>query len=261
MPVERVLARARGWHGADGALPFAAHEAQLAGLAVGDVAWGRLTPMYWHVGADHLTALPLRLQERDEQDARALFEAVQPLFTSQGWLLVWLRADYWLTAHESLDGLPTASLDRVAGRNPDAWMPDHPQARAIKLLQNEAQMLWYTHPVTDERVARGEMPINSLWLSDCGMHQAANANVLERVDTLRDSLWNNDWDAWVQAWSAVDREVARPLVAKMRAGERFKLTLGGERHARTWSTRRRPWWTRITQPRATYDVAGVLRSL
>lgn len=260
-PIERVMARVWGWSGADGALPFAARLAYAAGLGVSDVAWGRLTPMYWHLGQDHLTAMPLTLNECDEDDARALFEAAQPLFVSRGWLLIWLRADCWLTAHESLRDLPTASLDRVAGRNPDAWMPEHAQARGIKLLQNEVQMLWYTHPVNQTRLERGASPINSLWLSDCGAYQAARDEELVRVDQLQASAWSHDWAAWREAWQSLELGVLSKLWQRCRAGQAVTLTLGGERNASTWGSSQRAWWQRLLTPRSAPELRLVLKSL
>jgi hypothetical protein len=35
----------------------------------------------------------------------------------------------------------------------------------MKLLQNEMQMLLYTHALNDERAARRQLPVNSFWLS------------------------------------------------------------------------------------------------
>jgi hypothetical protein len=67
------------------------------------------------------------------------------------------------------DGLPTASLDRVIGRNIDRWLPDTAPARLLRRLQNEVQMVLHTHALNDEREAARPMPtVNSVWLSGCG---------------------------------------------------------------------------------------------
>ena len=51
-PHERALAELVGWHGGDGALPWAALHAQADGIDVGGEAWGELTPAHWHVGRE-----------------------------------------------------------------------------------------------------------------------------------------------------------------------------------------------------------------
>ncbi len=62
----------------------------------------------------------------------------------------------------------------MLGRNVDPWLPKQDKndanstARKMKLLQNEMQMLLYTHALNDERAARRQLPVNSFWLSGTG---------------------------------------------------------------------------------------------
>ena len=102
------------------------------------------------------------------QESHTLFEAVRPLFETEGWVMAWGAPARWYAAHDSLDGLPCASIDRVIGRNIDLWLPPTPQARLIRRLQNEVQMLLYQQPLNDARVGQGALPVNSFWLSGCG---------------------------------------------------------------------------------------------
>lgn len=235
-PHERALARAWGWQGADGALPFAADAAAQDGIATDDLAWGLLTPLHWHVGAEHLTILPPAELQLAEAESRDLCEAARPLFEDEGWALVWAAPQRWYVAHESLHELPTASLDRVVGRNPDLWMPDHPQARLLRRLQNEVQMLWYTHPVNDAREARGALPVNSVWLSGCGMRQARAGEPVTVHDALRQPVLAEDWAAWADAWRALDAGPLREAVAALQRGTPVQITLTGERNGQTWAS-------------------------
>ena len=65
-------------------------------------------------------------------------------------------------------GLATASLDRVIGRVLDPWMPRGDASRPLRRLQQEMQMLLYTHPVNEERTRGGLLPVNSFWVSGSG---------------------------------------------------------------------------------------------
>jgi len=47
-------------------------------------------------------------------------------------------------------------------------LPETPQARLLRTLHNEAQMLLYAHPINQQRENAGRMPINSLWLWGAG---------------------------------------------------------------------------------------------
>ncbi len=177
-PHERALAQAWGWRGEDGALPFAARAAAADGVAVGDLAWGLVTPAHWQLGRDNVALLDPALLALDEGESRALFEAVRDLFESEGFALAWGAPTRWYAAHDSLQGLPTASLDRVIGRNVNLWVRNGAampaQVKLIRRLQSEVQLLLYPHPINEAREARGALTVNSFWLSGCGRWQPSN---------------------------------------------------------------------------------------
>ena len=243
-PFERALADAFGWHARDGCLPWAAHAAARDGIDPGTRAWGLLTPVHWHVAADHIS-LPdpdhLRLSA---QASQLLFEAVRPLFESEGWTLAWGAPDRWFAAHDDLDGLPCASLDRVIGHRIDRWLPTHSRARTLRRLQNEAQMLLYQHPLNDERVGQGALPVNSFWVSGCGRPQPLDTMGPEPVVdlSLRAPLLDQDWLGWTRAWEALDAGLVREALALAARGEPVVLTLAGERHAQRFEPQARGSW-------------------
>ena len=261
-PHERAQAHALGWTGADGCLPWAAHRAAQDGIATGNHAWGQLTPVHWHVGADHVSLPDPNALHLSAQESQMLFEAVRPLFESEGWLMAWGAPSRWYAAHDSLDGLPCASLDRVIGRNLDLWMPNAPQARLIRRLQNEVQMLLYQQPLNDARVGLGALPVNSFWLSGCGRAQVARATIdLTCVDTLRSPALSSDWAAWAKAWQALDAGPVRDALNHAQQGQPVALTLCGERFAQRFELQAQGvlsrWRKRMSPP----SVAPVLEAL
>jgi hypothetical protein len=245
MPHERVMAREMGWlddaggdgnGNGDGTLPWSAWWAAQDGLSLTpDQHWGLLSPGHWLMGRDHLTLLDPQALGLNEAESRALFKAVQDLFESDGWTLLWGTPTRWYVAHPSLAGLPTASLDRLIGRNPDLWLTDHPQARMVRRLQSEVQMLLYQHPINDAREAAGQPTVNSFWLSGCGLPPAQTAlppgTVL--IDDLRAPLLADDIAAWLAAWARLDQTVFKAITEAVAAGQPVQLTLCGERHALT----------------------------
>lgn len=237
MPHERVLAQTMGWPAPeDGLLPWSAWWAAQDGLTLDPLRpWGLLSPGHWLMGRDHLTLLDPDALTLDDVSSKALFDAVRPLFEEDGWTLLWGAPQRWYAAHDSLAGLPTASLDRVIGRNPDVWLNDHPQARVLRRLQSEVQMLLYQHPVNDARAAQGLPTVNSFWLSGCGHPppQTALPSGVRLVNTLRTPLLADDMPAWRAAWQALDDTVMAEAEAAVQAGHPFLLTLCGERQALT----------------------------
>lgn len=250
MPHERVLAGELGWTEPEGLQPWGAWWAARDGLALpADRCWALLSPGHWLMGRDHLTLLdPTGLGLSDDESC-ALLEALRPFFEEDGWTLRWGAATRWYASHPELDGLSTASLERVIGRNPDLWLaedPDgHPLARKLRRLQAEAQMLLYNHPLNERRSEAGLATVNSFWVSGCGRPPASPASLtlpahLRVIDELRTPLLADDMPLWLEAWQHIDTHVLPEVLSALDAGQAVKLTLCGERHAVTFGPSPKP---------------------
>ncbi len=235
-PHERALAAAQGWMGGDGALPWAACAAAADGVAVGHQAWGLLSPAHWHLGTDQVSLLDPAGLMLDDAASRVFFTAIEDLFTGEGYTLAYGAPSRWYAAHDSLATLPTASLDRVIGRNVDRWLGKDPAARRIRRLQSEVQMRLYTHPLNDERIAQGLLPVNSFWLSGCGVSQPVAHHDMQIDDRLRAPALVDDWAGWCKAWETLDAGPLAELQATAKSGLPVRLTLCGERASATYAS-------------------------
>ena len=228
-PHERVLAKALGWSAAPGCLPWAARAAQSDGIASGTQAWGLVTPAHWHLGTEQVSLGDPDQLALDEAASRAFFAVVEEVFAHEGMTLHYGAPLRWYLAHDSLADLPCASLHRVIGRNVDRWLGDRPAARLLRRLQSEVQMLLYVHPLNDARQAQRLLPVNSFWLSGCGLAQPCSASA-PQVDTrLRGPALAEDWPAWFKAWESLDEGPLAQALAAARAGQAVSLCLCGER--------------------------------
>jgi hypothetical protein len=260
-PLEQVVAQAWGWSGRDGCLPWAAHAAQLDGIEVGSAAWGQLTPVHWHVATDHISLPdPLELQ-LSTLHAQQFFEAIRPLFESEGWRIAWGAPTRWYVAHESLDQLACASMERAIGGNIDLWLPTQAQAALFRRLQNEVQMLLYQHPINGER---GTLPINSIWLSGCGRLQTPAQPLVEPTvrDGLRAPYRASSVEAWCTAWETLDARTIVQALEYLDTGQSFTLTLAGQRRAQSFVPKVASWcsrWLGVFAP--VTDIPGLLASL
>jgi hypothetical protein len=264
LPHEHVLADCRGWQADDGALPLAAWAAHADGLPVqAGQGWGLMTPTHWQVGSDQIVLLDPAQLRLDEEQSRALWQALQGLFDSEGWALHWGAPLRWYATHASLAGLATASLERVVGQPIDRWLPDRHAARTLRRLQSEAQMLLYTHPLNAAREARGELAVNSFWLSGTGRVQALVPGADEPLvdDRLRSPWLAQDWAAWVEAWHALDAARLGELQVRAARGEAVSLTLGGERAAQRFDSVRLSAWQRLMRRRRRVHVVQLLAAL
>ncbi len=270
-PHERALAAAWGWHGDDGLLPFAAHAAAADGIATGDAAWALLTPSHWQLGRDDVVLLDPGQLDLGETESRALFASAEALLASEGFATAWGGADRWYAARDDLQGLATASLDRVIGRGVDRWLRESAAAgddgsravaRLLRRLQSEAQLVFYTHAVNAAREERGALAVNSFWLSGCGRRQPAEAAATPEIATaLRAPLLANDWAAWAEAWHGVDRDAVARLLANARAGGATTLTLCGERSAARFELQPRTLWQRLRGAGAKNAAPALLAEL
>ena len=264
-PHERVLAKALGLPGfetmPDGLIPWAAWQArQPSGLQdQPGQAWAFITPCHWAMGREHATLTDPAALSLTEPDAQTLLQAMQPYFETEGISLYAAAPNRWLAEGEVFRDLPTASLDRVIGRNVDAWLP---ASKKIKLLQNEMQMLLYTHPLNDERSAKRLQTVNSFWLSGTGaLAQTPTTSMPAPGVTINRSLvqaaFTDDWTAHAQAWAALDAGDVAVLLARQTGGESVRLSLCGETEALTFETSNPSLLARVMnllRPQGSLDV-------
>ena len=269
-PHERVLARCAGLVSddalglIDGLIPWAA---QQAGDTAGK-AWAFITPCHWAMGREHATLTDPSALELEAWESQILLSAMQPYFATEGITLHLARPDRWLAEGEVFRDLPTASLDRVLGRNVDAWLPGAKTAPSLRRLQNEMQMLLYTHPINDQRASNGQRSVNSFWISGTDAlgrpfstlgKSTVNSPITPR--SLAQAAFADDWGSYAAAWSELDTGVIAELLALQRGGTEVRLTLCGESHAQTYNSARRGVFSGFLSLFAPKPMTNVLEQL
>jgi hypothetical protein len=247
LPYELVLAQLNGLPAQPGLTPWAAFESGTIGTPC---AW--VKPCHWQVGADHvLLSDPAQLQ-LDEATSRALMLAATPYFEEDGITLSFRSPTAWLATGEVFRGLPTRSLDRVLGQRitPAIFDASTAAGNTLRRLQNEMQMLFYTHPASDERQARGLQAVNSFWITGAGvLDQAVQPATGVRVETrLSQPQLQHDAQAHAAAWREVDADVCAQLLAQLKHDPSVQLTLCGAHRAHTY---------RVSQPSLLRRIQGL----
>ena len=263
-PHERVLARALGLNDTvDGLIPWAALQASGQGMGTSK-AWAFITPCHWTMGREHATMTdPAALGMTPEQ-SKTLLAAMQPYFETEGITLHYAAPDRWLAEGEIFRHLATASLDRVLGRNVDPWLPGAKTAPSLRRLQNEMQMLLYTHPLNDQRGEQRLRPVNSFWISGTGALSEPAPTPQGPVSVTRKlahAAFTDDWNAYAQAWKQLDEGDIANVLAQQNAGQTVRLSLCGERNAQTFETAPQGFFARIKNLLSPASPLAVLEQL
>jgi hypothetical protein len=239
-PHERALARAQGLPVVDGAIPWAAQTAMRLGLEHAQtLPWSFVTLCHGVVGNGNMSMEDPAALQVSETESRQLLAAMQPYFYEDGLTLYFvssLEPSLWLCGGEPLRDVRTASLDRVLGKDLSDWQPQGLQSGKLRRLQNEMQMLLYTHTVNNARNHAKTNTINSIWLHGTGYLAMTGGKVSTNIDadihmprSLAEAALKEDWPVWAKAWEQLDATVCADLLKRVQAGEAVVLTLCGER--------------------------------
>jgi len=141
-----------------------------APVEAGQTCWINADPVHLRFHQDQVILADSGSFGIELDEARALADELNRQLSDTGYFHV-AAADRWylqLVDSTPLDGFENPPLSAVAGRRIERLLPETPQARLLRTLHNEAQMLLYAHPINQQRENAGRMPINSLWLWGAG---------------------------------------------------------------------------------------------
>ncbi len=235
-PLERAHAEALGLRVPDGHIPWGAWQAAQAGLPTGEAAWALLTPCHLQVGMNEVAMTDPATLHLPNGQAQTLADSMAPYFAEDGITLASFTDGRWLAHGEPLRGLASPSPERVLDEDLKPWMP---ASALLRRLQNEMQMLLYTHPVNTEREQARQTPVNALWIHGCGPLPAGIGTghaAPQVVTVLRPPARQQDWRAWASAWEQLDATHGAALAAQQRQGHGVQLTLCGATSSQTFRT-------------------------
>lgn len=121
-------------------------------------------PVYLGVSGDAVTLDARAAGDLTPDDARTLMAILNRHFAVDGLRVTEVSAQEWLLEGAVAIDATTTPPARAHGFSIENFLPQGPQARLLKRIGNEAQMLLHDTPVNLARQARGQAPINAVWL-------------------------------------------------------------------------------------------------
>jgi hypothetical protein len=150
------IARQQDW-------PLAPITLATDGGVAGDAYWLRADPVHLQVMRDRIVLAGADALSLSHQEADALADAIGQHFGADLSPLP-LHPQRWYLRYSQAPRLATTPLSVAMGRDIDPLLPHGDDAMRFRAELNELQMLLHEHPVNQAREARGELPVNSLWL-------------------------------------------------------------------------------------------------
>ncbi len=210
--------------------------------------WFTFQPVHIHIARDHLVLTDQRRLNISEAESHILFTIAADSCAEMGFTLLYGNATTWFLRADNWVELQTATMDAACGHNIDIWMPKGEFERNWRKLQNEIQMLWFSHDINTQREMRGEKAINSVWISGGanGVNQLLKktkdapdyatyftsylAQSGPNTDTpqvliadLSESAINNDWGTWLEQIHEMEKNWFAPLISGLKTGQISQL--------------------------------------
>jgi hypothetical protein len=149
------------------ALPAGALTCLAGGGDPGTRFWLRADPVHLELMRDGMRLVPGEAFALSSEEEAALAEAIRRHFAGAFELQV-VQSGRWCLGTEHGAALAAASPLEAAGKDVDSNLPAGAEAARWHALLNEIQMLLHAQAVNQAREARGEPPVNSLWLWGAG---------------------------------------------------------------------------------------------
>lgn len=154
-----------GWQADENSdVPIAALE-QLAegGASESDAYWFRADPVNLQEDQNYLMmSYPSELN-LDMEETQVLVDSINRHFTEDGWHIEAADSKRWYLKLDNHPHIQTTAAWRAVGKDVFNLMPVGDDSSQWHSWLMELQMLFFSHPVNEARVAQGQAAVSALW--------------------------------------------------------------------------------------------------
>lgn len=148
--------------------------------------WLKVDPVQMLADRDTLVLFPPQDLAISQEEAQALVASFNQHFAQDGVQLeIGTPTSWYMRIKQPVD-IQTTDLDVVAYQSLQNRFPQGHAGSYWRKLMNEAQMLFYSHPVNSARRERGAMEVNSVWIWGEGQVNQANLQMRPQAKVLAD---------------------------------------------------------------------------
>ncbi len=228
-------------------------------IEAGEGHWLHADPVNLQADIDQAFLRDAQSLELEAKESAQLLNAVNQHFAEDGLQLKSIgEHHHWFINTIDHADIQTTALPDVIGRNVNFFLPQGVDHLYWKRFLNESQMLFHQSEVNEERIHRGLLPVNSLWLWGEGALPAQaettisgvyTNNVLTRGLAIHHNIELHELDNVATLTASLD-DASKPLVV---LDELFNVSCYGDRAA--WLERFEPLFTNWLQPLIKHAMA------
>lgn len=242
--------------------PFAPLLAEYDGLDASNDAWMLAEPVHLAPEGKLLKLFPARFLELKATETAVLIADLNTHFADRHLQFIAPTHDRWYVRCSPSEIPGTTSTDAARFSSLADFQPKSTGALDWRSLQNEAQMLFFGHPVNDAREVTGKPTVSGVWFWGGGILpklkrptydsvvansplatqfakktaidvlplswdsiQSAQGNVLAVIDSCAEFAGNADLLAWERELGRLDREWFLPMSQALGKGEIQRLNI------------------------------------
>lgn len=147
--------------------------------------WLRADPVHLRIEQNHIMLANSHIFELSPDEAKQYTSFINQNLNDETFSLIPVHPHRWYVRLADKPEMQTHTLDEVTCRNINNLLPTGKDSVKWHRIFNEIQMLLHDHPLNQERTARNQVAINSIWFWGGG-------HVPQSVCSPYSGVWSND---------------------------------------------------------------------
>lgn len=147
--------------------------------------WLRADPVHLRIEQNHILLADSQVFHISIKESEQLADILNQNFAKNGLSFLPLSPDRWYINVKKAPNIYTYTLNQIAGKNINNFLPSGEDNMFWHNIFNEIQMLLHEHPINQARQDRNELEINSVWFWGGGV-------MPKSISSLYTKVWSND---------------------------------------------------------------------